>query len=335
MRPPALALPFARPRTSLAACGAHVARYARPPMPKTPQYLPALPVCACPRRRSAHRTSWWRGKCAGPLRLPVPPLRPGGGPANRGSAVVTPNRSPRSALGNPPLNHIQEDLLHLLAGLLDLLEPDFASTRGACREPLAQRLRARDGEPAQASVSEPSRPPKHTPSPTHRAWPIPHVGRRPRGRERAAAASPQRRKFGIDSSLRWRRETVGAGRGAAEAAGGGLAGGGDPHGSGGGSRRPGRDGWPRESPGHRRPRMCMCMLVPMHGPLHLNIIVSLCGALVCMLSFLWLFPSYETAGSAWDACRRPGRAPEDASTDHPRVPSSTGARPSSGPNFRL
>jgi hypothetical protein len=36
----------------------------------------------------------------------------------------------------------------------------------------------------------------------------------------------------------------------------------------------------------------MCMLVPMHGPLHLNIIVSLCGALVCILSFLWLFPSY-------------------------------------------
>ena len=53
----ALALPFARPRTSLAACGAHVARYARPPMPKTPQYLSALPLCACPRRRSAHRTS--------------------------------------------------------------------------------------------------------------------------------------------------------------------------------------------------------------------------------------------------------------------------------------
>ena len=125
----------------------------------------------------------------GPHRLPVPPLRPGGGPDNRGSAVVTPNRSPRSALGNPPLNHIQEDLLHLFAGLLDLLEPDFASSRGARREPRAQRSRAREGEPAQVSGSEPSHPPKHTPSPTHRAWPIPHVGRRPRGRERAAAAS--------------------------------------------------------------------------------------------------------------------------------------------------
>ena len=55
--------------------------------------------------------------------------------------------------------------------------------------------------------------------------------------------------------------------------GAGLRGGGDPHGSGGGSRRPGRGGWPRGSPRHRRPRMCMCMLVPMHGPLHLNIIV--------------------------------------------------------------
>ena len=49
----ALALPFARPRTSLAACGAHVARCVRPPMPKTPQDLSPLPPCAYPRRRSA------------------------------------------------------------------------------------------------------------------------------------------------------------------------------------------------------------------------------------------------------------------------------------------
>ena len=72
----------------------------------------------------------------------------------------------------------------------------------------------------------------------------------------------------------------------------GSRGGGDPHRSGGGSRRPGRGGWPRGGPRHRRPRVGMCMLVPMHGPLHLNIIVSLCGTLVCILSFLWLFPSY-------------------------------------------
>jgi hypothetical protein len=49
---------------------------------------------------------------------------------------------------------------------------------------------------------------------------------------------------------------------------------------------------PTPSRGH------VCMLVPMHGPLHLIIIVSLCGVLVCILSFLWLFPSYETAGPA-------------------------------------
>ena len=83
--------------------------------------------------------------------------------------MVATKRPPRSALGNPPLNHIQEDLLHLFAGLLDLLEPDFASSRGARRMPRAQRFRAPEGEPAQASVSEPSHPPKHTPSPTHRA----------------------------------------------------------------------------------------------------------------------------------------------------------------------
>ena len=147
VRPPALALalPFARPYTSLAACGAHVAQYARPPMPKTPQYLPALPVCACPRRRSAHRRSWWRGKCAGPLRLPVPPLRPGARPANRGSASVPRQGASQSALGNHPLNHIQEALLRLFAGLLDLLEPEFASSRGARRMPRAQRLRAPEG----------------------------------------------------------------------------------------------------------------------------------------------------------------------------------------------
>ena len=140
--------------------------------------------------------------------------------------MVATQKPLRSALGNPPLNPIQEALLNLLAGLLDLLEPEFASSRGARRMPRAQRSRAREGEPAQVSGSEPSRPPKHTPSPPSAHHPIPHVGRRPRGRERAAAASPQRLDFCIDYSLRWRRETVGAGRGAAEAAGGGLAGGG-------------------------------------------------------------------------------------------------------------
>ena len=41
-------------------------------------------------------------------------------------------------------------------------------------------------------------------------------------------------------------------------------------------------------------------------------IMSLCGALVCILSFLELFPSYQTAVSAWDACRRPGGPPDNA-----------------------
>jgi hypothetical protein len=75
-----------------------------------------------------------------------PPLRLGGGPAHRGSAVVATKKPPRSALGNHPLNPIQESLLHLLAGLLDLLEPDFASSRGARREP-----RTRAHRPARAN----------------------------------------------------------------------------------------------------------------------------------------------------------------------------------------
>ena len=84
-----------RPRPSLctpaclvAACGAHVARYARPPMPKTPQDLSPLPVCAYPRRRSAQRTSSGRGHGVGPHRLPAPPLRPGDRRPHRGSASV-------------------------------------------------------------------------------------------------------------------------------------------------------------------------------------------------------------------------------------------------------
>ena len=130
-------------------------------------------------------------------RSSVPPLRPGERRSHRGSAsVALPRVSPRSALGTP-LNHIEKALLHLLAGLLDLLEPDFASSRGARRMPRAQRFRAPEGEPAQASVSEPSHPPKHTPSPPPLIPPIPHVGRRPRGRERAAAASAAGRFFGL------------------------------------------------------------------------------------------------------------------------------------------
>ena len=74
------------------------------------------------------------------------PPRLGGGPAHRGSAVVATKKPPRSALGNHPLNPIQESLLHLLAGLLDLLEPDFASSRGARREP-----RTRAHRPARAN----------------------------------------------------------------------------------------------------------------------------------------------------------------------------------------
>ena len=161
VRPLALALarPFARPRTSLAACGAHVARCARPPMPKTPQYLPALPMCACPRRRSAHTTSWWRGKGVGPLRLPVPPLRPGERRFHRGSAsVALPRVSPRSALGIL-LNPIEKALFHLLAGLLDLLKPDFASSRGARREPCAQRARGSEAHCLPLSSNHPSDPP--------------------------------------------------------------------------------------------------------------------------------------------------------------------------------
>ena len=143
------------------------------------------------------------------------------------------------------------------------------------------------------SSYHPSHPLKHTPPPTHRAWPIPHVGRRPRGRDRAAAASPTGAFFGIDSSLWRRRATVGAGWGAAGALEGGLVGGGR-------SQPPRRQvpaagtGWvaPRGPETHRCPRVSMCMLVPLHGPLHLIIIVSLCGALMCILSFLQLFPLY-------------------------------------------
>ena len=54
--------------------------------------------------------------------------------------MALPRVSPRSALGIP-LNHIEKALFHLLAGLLDLLELDFASSRGARREPCAQRAR--------------------------------------------------------------------------------------------------------------------------------------------------------------------------------------------------
>ena len=42
-----------------------------------------------------------------------------------------------------------------------------------------------------------------------------------------------------------------------------MRGAGDPHGSGGGSRRPGWGGWPRGGPRHCRPRVGMCMLVAM------------------------------------------------------------------------
>ena len=64
-------------------------------------------------------------------------------------------RPPQSALGNPPLNHIQEDLLHLLAGLLALLEPEFASSRGARRMPRAQRSQV----PMLTSFFQPPFPP--------------------------------------------------------------------------------------------------------------------------------------------------------------------------------
>ena len=58
-------------------------------------------------------------------RSSVPPLRPGERRSHRGSAsVALPRVSPRSALGTP-LNLIQEALLRLLAGLLDLLKPEF------------------------------------------------------------------------------------------------------------------------------------------------------------------------------------------------------------------
>ena len=92
----------------------------------------------------------------------------------------------------------------------------------------AQRSRVLAAPCLPLSSNHPSHPLKHTPLPPPPLLAIPHVGRRRRGREPPAAASPRSRFFGIDSSLRWRRATVGAGRGAAEAAGGGLAGGGRP-----------------------------------------------------------------------------------------------------------
>ena len=46
--------------------------------------------------------------------------------------MALPRVPPRSALGTP-LNLIQKALFHLLAGLLDLLKLDFASSPGARR----------------------------------------------------------------------------------------------------------------------------------------------------------------------------------------------------------
>ena len=204
---------------------------------------------------------------------------------------MTPYRSPRSVLGNPPLNPIEKALFHLFAGLLDHLKPDFASARGARRELCA----ALAGPGGRTGPGEWERALPPSQAHTLASTPVardPARWQAPEGSGAGGSGVSQRRFFGNDSSLLWRRATVGAGQGAPGAAGGGLAGGGHPHGSGGGSRRPGRGGWPRGGARHRRPRVGMCMLVPMHGPLHLIMIVSLCGVLVCILSFLWLFPSY-------------------------------------------
>ena len=78
---------------------------------------------------------------------------------HRGSAsVALPRVSPRSALGTP-LNHIEKALLRLLAGLLDLIKLDFASSRGARRAPCAQRLWARSAHCLPPSSNHPSDPP--------------------------------------------------------------------------------------------------------------------------------------------------------------------------------
>ena len=73
-------------------------------------------------------------------------------------------RPPRSALGNPPLNPIQKAFFHLLAGLLDLLKPDFARSRGARRMPFAHRLRGRAGARVRARRASPPSLPSAPPS---------------------------------------------------------------------------------------------------------------------------------------------------------------------------
>ena len=68
---------------------------------------------------------------------------------------------------------------------------------------------------------------------------------------------------------------------------------------------------------------CACSSLCTDGFMYLYI-MSLCGALVCILSFLELFPSYQTAVSAWDACRRPGGPPDNALTASLGALASTG-----------
>ena len=72
--------------------------------------------------------------------------------------MALPRVSPRSALGTT-LNHIEKALLHLLAGLLDLLKPEFGSSRGARREPCAQRARVRGAYGLPLSSNHPFDPP--------------------------------------------------------------------------------------------------------------------------------------------------------------------------------
>ena len=124
------------------------------------------------------------------------------------------------------------------------------------------RSRARDGEPAQVSGSEPSRPPKHTPSPFPHHTTIPHAGRRPRGRRPPPAASQWGRFLATTPRCGDAVRQSGRAGEPLRRPRAGLRGGGHPHGSGGGCRRPGRGGWPRGSPRHRCPCVSMCMLVP-------------------------------------------------------------------------
>ena len=185
------------------------------------------------------------------------------------------------------------------------------------------------------SSHHPSHPPKLTPSPPDAYPTIPHVGRRPRGRERAAAASEVELKKIHDSSLRWRHATVGAGWGAAGAPEGGLVGGGrSPRlrrrvpAAGTGWVAPREPETPPPSHGHVHARAhawtvsCNYNCVTVRRP---RVYLKLPIAISIVLD----------SGVSLGCSPPPRKGVRGRVHRPPSVPSSTGTRPSPGPNFRL